>query len=316
VALSRFYPNDPKRYVPMTLTKKILSLLLFLYIPNQSLLAQDKDLKIGVLLCLSGDCAEWGENSLNGVKLAVEEINTNGGIKGQKIKLEVEDSRETSPASAVTAFNKLLTDPTVSIIIGPSWSPAGMAVAPIAAKHPNIILISPSLSLRTFNETANNIFKTFPHEETLTKRIAQYALEKGWTRGAIFSSQQATIKAQGDIFEKAFTSGGGKVILKLEPLPDSTDFRTEVTRIKEIQSDFVFLSNWSGLSAKQLKNSGYTGPVITYQMDDQRLKTAEGALEGAVFAVFPETSEEFISKYERKYSKLPGVSADSGYDTI
>jgi len=43
-------------------------------------ISKNESIRIGALLCLTGNCAEWGENSLNGLKLATEEINNNGGV--------------------------------------------------------------------------------------------------------------------------------------------------------------------------------------------------------------------------------------------
>ena len=66
------------------------------------------EIKIGVINSLTGSAAPYGENAQNGMQLAVDDINKNGGISGKRIKLVVEDDK-TDPQIAVAAFRKLLT---------------------------------------------------------------------------------------------------------------------------------------------------------------------------------------------------------------
>jgi len=48
---------------------------------------EEKVIKIGAILPLTGAAAEWGENQMKGMELAIKEVNNKGGIKGKKIKL-------------------------------------------------------------------------------------------------------------------------------------------------------------------------------------------------------------------------------------
>ena len=81
---------------------------LLIFLGNRSISsAKSKVLKIGALFCLSGDCAEWGTNSRRGVELAVEKLNAQGGLLGQKIEVQFEDSRDDVPSRTVSAFHSL-----------------------------------------------------------------------------------------------------------------------------------------------------------------------------------------------------------------
>jgi len=68
--------------------------------------ASDEPFNLGALLCLTGTCSEWGENSLDGVRLAVEEINKSGGILGRQVEIIVQDSAEDSRANAVSGSSE------------------------------------------------------------------------------------------------------------------------------------------------------------------------------------------------------------------
>ena len=68
---------------------------------------QQETIKIGAILPLTGETMVWGENSRNGMQLAVEEINSAGGINGKLIEIIYEDS-QCNPSKAVSSIQKLV----------------------------------------------------------------------------------------------------------------------------------------------------------------------------------------------------------------
>ena len=76
--------------------------------------------KIGVILGLTGPASTWSQNSLRGLELARDEINSSGGINGRKIELLVEDSR-TEPSKSAAAYQKLVNVDRVRVVIGDIW---------------------------------------------------------------------------------------------------------------------------------------------------------------------------------------------------
>lgn len=65
-------------------------------------------IKIGALLSLTGDNAQQGNLAKNGILIAVEKVNQEGGINGKKIELIIEDTR-TDANGTITAMKKLTT---------------------------------------------------------------------------------------------------------------------------------------------------------------------------------------------------------------
>src|SRR5262245_7502563 len=128
------------------------SVLAFVVLLCASSFAEQEDnLKIGVMLCQTGNCADWGSAALKGAQLAREQVNAAGGVLSKQIEFIVEDSAESiSGARAVTAFQSLLSKD-LHFYIAPSWSPAALAIAPIAAKRTDVIVITPSASAREFS---------------------------------------------------------------------------------------------------------------------------------------------------------------------
>ena len=163
--------------------QKILTTFLILSLtslPSKSFGADQEEFYLGGLLCLTGDCAEVGDNSRKGIELATEEINGSGGILGKKLALKFEDTKEMGgPGSVISAFQNLVLDPKIRYIIGPTWTVGGLPLAPILAKKPEVIAISPSLGVATYNEASDTVFNTWPHDDASTEALAKYAFKKG-----------------------------------------------------------------------------------------------------------------------------------------
>src|ERR1043166_6748584 len=100
------------------------------------------DIPVGVYAALSGGEASFGQATVQGVKLAADEIYNSGGILGRKIRLVIEDDqgRAEEAASAVT---KLITSNNVIAIIGENSSNQSLAAAPICQRS-GVPMISPS----------------------------------------------------------------------------------------------------------------------------------------------------------------------------
>jgi branched-chain amino acid transport system substrate-binding protein len=281
--------------------------------------ADGPDFQLAVAVCLTGSCAEWGGSALRGAQLAVSEINAGGGILGRRIALVAEDTAEaTSGASAVKTFLGLLARPDIKYIIGPSWSPAGLALIPILKKRLDVIAITPSMAVPDFARASDNLFKTVPDNETTARRIAAYAAEKGYRRCAILSNQLRAEQYTSEVFTKGFEELGGKVVKLIETAPEETDLGSAALKILQSRPDVVFLANYVqvGPAARRLRELGYQGPFISILLDRTRLREGGEALEGTVFSRYVSYSAEFDQKYRARYGEPYGPSADSAYDTV
>jgi len=256
---------------------------------------------------------------MRGAELAAEEINSTGGVLGRQLSLKVEDTSESvSGAKTVSAFRKLANIDDVRLIIGPSWAPGGQAILPMVKSSRELLLISPSVSLPEFAQSADHIFNMRASEELLSKGLARYAFKQGWTRAAIFSSQQPAEMANGRTFEDEFSKLGGEVTIRLEPVPVSPDLRTLAARIIASKPEVVYLISYTNMAeaAKQLQTLGYRGPQVTLSIDRARLEAAGGALEGVIVASFPGAADNFRESFVTRFGEEPGLSAEGGYDAV
>jgi branched-chain amino acid transport system substrate-binding protein len=89
-------------------------------------------IRIGVVNEITGPQAEAGQFTLNGIKLALEEINRAGGVLGRPLELRIEDNASTDPGT-VLAFSKLASEGGIAAIIGPIPSTQIQAASPSIA---------------------------------------------------------------------------------------------------------------------------------------------------------------------------------------
>ena len=86
----------------------------------------DTQIVVGAHEVLTGPGSAWGVPVANGMKMAVEEINSAGGVNGRKIKLIIEDSAY-DPKRAVLATQKLIERDQIFSMVGAMGSPTVLA---------------------------------------------------------------------------------------------------------------------------------------------------------------------------------------------
>jgi branched-chain amino acid transport system substrate-binding protein len=104
--------------------------------------AQSKPIRIGYPSALSGPVSFAGVTTLRAAQIAVDEINTKGGINGRKLEIVTRDD-EHNPTKHVAAVRELVEKEKVSVLFGPTASTAGLAVAPILNDELHVPMILP-----------------------------------------------------------------------------------------------------------------------------------------------------------------------------
>lgn len=123
---------------------------------------------LGALQPLSGPFASLGEQTLQGVRYAVEEVNANGGIRslgGRRVRLVVADSTTDDQAAATSAANKLLASKPVAIV-GPTSSSA-LLPASTVTERARVPMCTQSFSDRITERGYRYIFQTLPKGSTI-----------------------------------------------------------------------------------------------------------------------------------------------------
>ncbi|MBU1701003.1 MAG: ABC transporter substrate-binding protein [Candidatus Eisenbacteria bacterium] len=287
---------------------------------------EPKVVKIGVAALLTGTHAVYGENVQDGVMLAVNEINEGGGIKGKAVEVVVEDEGS-DPKQAVAAVQRLIAIEKVPVIIGPASSGGVMAAAPVANAR-NVVLLSPGGASPNITQAGDFVFRNRASGSAESLVMAEHAYNVLGIRD-IAILQITTDYGEGfrKVFEDRFKELGGKVAAVEYFDAGTTDFRAQITKLKNLGVKAVFILGVPkevGSFLKQAKELGFSATFISNNMESQDLLTAAGdAAEGLQFAIpeFNPQSEiphirEFTDKFKSRYDRLPDMFAANGYDAM
>ena len=225
----------------------------------------DEAFRIGVMESLTGPGETYGTVANQAKQMAVDEINAAGGIDGRMIELVVEDSK-CNAQDAITAYNKLTDVEGVKIILGTSCSGAMLGAAPLAEED-GVILFSGLATNPDIAEAGDYIFRTSMSD-------AQLGIDTGnllWADGVrkLATINESTDYAEGVRRESVaqFEKRGGEVVGEERYPTDTTDFRSQLTKLINASPDALHVAAQAefagGTIVKQARELGFDGPIYS-----------------------------------------------------
>lgn len=217
---------------------------------------------VGGLLPLTGDGAAYGEPMQKVANIALDEINANGGIGGKKMVIDWQDGK-CNGSDAVTAANQLIDVDKVQIIDGGFCSSETLAVAPIAERE-HVVVLSPGSSSPDITNAGDYIFRNYPSDATQGKVLAAEATKRGYKKIAVIVEQNDYTLGIKKAFETNYGSAGTLDVQTY--LPDDTDFRTALLKLKSGKPDALFVIPQTPAKAdlifKQFEDMKWKVPLI------------------------------------------------------
>ena len=166
--------------------------------------------KMGALATLEGAFTVLGEDSMRGVKLALEEFGYSAG--GKKIEL-ITGSSDASPDSAIRATRKLVEQDGVQVLVGPLSGSEGLAVKDYAKTQPNVTFLNGSSAAQdtTLRNPAENFFRFSTEGAQWMAGLGEYVYkEKGYRSVAVLAEDYSFPYTQVFGFLEPFCRLGGK----------------------------------------------------------------------------------------------------------
>ena len=286
-------------------------------------------IKIGGLAPLTGDVSVYGVAVDNGVKMAVEEINADGGVLGKQIEYIVYDEKGDA-TEAVNAYNKLVQSDNVVAIVGDVTSKPTLAVAQQAAKD-KIPLITASGTAENITQAGENIFRACfidPFQGELMASYASKKLEKK-TAAIIYNISDDYSKGLYEAFEAAAGDLGIEVVQVEGYGKGTVDFKAQLTNIKSKNPDVIFLPVYYqdvaliavqakelGIEAQFLGADGWDG--VIGQVDESNMDAVNGAYFCSQYSAQSDDPnlQAFLSKYKETYGMDASQFAVLGYDAM
>jgi len=291
-------------------------------------IAYAKEVKIGVVLPMTGPIAAFGQTSKEGLDIAYDQNHTLSN--GDTVKLVLVDD-EGDKVKAATAVKKLINDDKVSVILGEVASSNSMAMAPIAekAKTPMITHASTNPRVTKGKKYVTRACFIDPFQGAV---MAKYALDNGLKKAVVVTdAKQDYSVGLSKAFKKAYTAGGGKILKTILINSGDKDFNAQVAAIKAAKPDIVAFTgyyNEGALLVKQARAMGVKAPFIGADGVGfpELIKIAGKAAEGFMYtdhfneaaAKSPE-AKAYVEAYHKKFHKAAnsmGALAADAYGMI
>ncbi|MCT8268998.1 ABC transporter substrate-binding protein [Afifella sp. JA880] len=261
--------------------------------------AQGSDVNVGVVVPLSGANAQFGVNSRNGIQLAADQINDNGGIKalgGAKINLIIADSTST-PTNAATVGQRLIAQQNVVAILGAYASSLSLALSE-ATERRDVPLLTMSFSDMITGRGFKNVFQVISKATTMGAAqlrgpagVAEKAGKPLKSIAIMYEDTAFGTSQAGGLRETAAELGIEVVMDEAYPL-GITDVTPLINQLRGTNADAVFPCSYlnDGVQIiRTMRQQGIDMPVIGgaggYVIPDFRAALGEYAEN--VFSVAP-----------------------------
>ena len=293
--------------------------------------AWSEDLLLGHVASMTGSEATFGDSTDKALRLALDEQNKKGGVKGRKLVLKTLDDGG-KPEEAQVAATRLIVNDKAALIFGEVASGRSLAMAPVADKN-QVPMISPSSTNPkvTIDDITGKVrpfvFRVCfidPFQGTV---MAKYASETMKVKKVAILRDVSSPYSVGlaDFFAEGLKKLGGTVVSDLSFKSGDQDFKAQLTKIKQLAPEAIYVPAYYtdvGLIARQVRELGMKQPLMGGDgWDSEKLyEIAGGALDGSFFSNHytqesPDPKvQEFIAKYKAAYGAVPDALAAMGYD--
>ena len=247
-------------------------------IPNKEMV------KVGAILPLTGDNADYGKKAQRGYDLAIEEINS---IITSKVGFEIvyEDSKAQAKES-LNAFKKLVTtNSQMNVTMGYLTSSEVLTVAPEANKN-KVILFSTGASSPKISEAGDFVFRDVPSDVYEPKILAEYIFNHTKIRnvGILFNNGDYGVGVA-DKFTDVFTKLGGKIAIKSGY--ENNMFDAQLLKVLLAKPKAIFIVGYKelGILTRRIRELNYKGQILSTALyeDNDILQNAGSASEGVIF---------------------------------
>jgi branched-chain amino acid transport system substrate-binding protein len=234
---------------------------------GQSLACKNGAITVGIAKAKSGGSSFFDVAGTRGAKIAFDQINAKGGIKGCQIKV-IEGDTKSDPAVAAQVARSLL-DKGAQILLVPDDFDLGIAAARVGQKAGVLTLSTAASSTEFAKAVGDKFFNSGPTTQQLGTAQAKFALDKGWKNTYLVVDEGlAYFTEQVDAYKQTI-AGQGKIVGtdKVDSLSGKSDYSSTVSKIKSINPapdviDAQMIFPPIGSFVKQLRAAGIKTPVL------------------------------------------------------
>jgi branched-chain amino acid transport system substrate-binding protein len=232
--------------------------------------AAAEPVKIGLVAALSGASAKSGEGITRGLTVAIDEINSRGGVLGGRMIELVRRDDESNPAKGQTAARELIDKEGCAVLFGGIDSPVSLAIVPLAnsAKVPFMGVWAAATNITRNNANPNYVFRVSAVDVLVDKALIKYATSR-------FNSKAPGLilvnNAWGESNLSGLTAAAEAAGIKLagsEKFEDKdVDMTPQLQRLRAAGADTLILVGNAAPGAqviKSLQRSAWSVPIVSH----------------------------------------------------
>lgn len=281
-------------------------------------------IKIGASLSLTGTYAQPGSYQKEGYELCAEHLNAKGGMLGRKVEFVMYDDQST-PATAVRLYEKLITEDKVDAVMGPYSSPITEAVANVSEKYQKVLVSPLAATTSIFRKGRKYIFMVISPAEAYLEGLVDMAAKRGLKTVAIVNEDTLFTKASAVGVAEIAKKKGMQVVFQEAYPKGNTDFSALLVKMKAANPDVIAASTYfddAVAITRQMKelnvNPKMYGVTVGgdlpkfYDLLKQNAEYVYGSTQWEASLPYP-GQKEFVDAYQKKFGHEPVYHSASGY---
>lgn len=261
-----------------------------------------------------------------GIELAVEEINSSGGINGHQIRILKKDD-DASVTKGMAIAQEFAENPEVVAVIGHRNSYISLPAASIYEKAGLVMLTPASTAPELTKQGYHYVFRSIPSDAEIARQLAAYAAGRNLNRIAIYYVNDSYGRGLANSFEDSAKESGINIVDRISYYGDQKGLADLRRKWEALSYNAVFVADSAKGGAQFIvdaRRAGITMPFMAGNtMDSPDFGKAagwagEGTVIGTVFNPFdarPE-AQKFMQAFKAKYQQEPTQYTAQGYDAV
>lgn len=292
-----------------------------------SIFVEAGEIRIGVAEALTGNAAQYGVPIRKGFELAAGEINSAGGINGNKFELVIEDEQG-KKEEAINVFKKLIFQDKVLMLFGPTLSNSAQASDPVA-QAAKIVVFGTSNTADGITSIGSYVFRNSVTEADIVPVTLKVAAQKAGIKkvALLYGNDDVFTKSGYDNFTKALQASKIPVTTTESFAKGDVDFKPQLTKIKASNPDAIVLSalvaeggpimvqaRQLGISVPFIGGNGMNSPRVFELAKDN----SDNLWVGSPWSVENPAAENkrFVAAFQKTHNALPDQFAAQAYDAM
>ena len=282
-------------------------------------------IKIGFIGGLTDRNSDNGQSGLNGVTLAMEQFNRQGGLAGQMVELVAKDDAQ-NPETAQQSSRELVAAK-VEAVIGPFTSGMAKVIVPITAQS-GIFQISPTITSMDFYGKDDNLFRINRTTRDYAEDYAKVLLSQDLRRTAVaYDTRNLNFTASWLEEFRTATQAAGQSLAAEIPYAsaDDADFGQVISQMLASKPDnLVFISGALDVArlAQQARKQAPKLPIAAaeWAATEQLIELGGEVVEGLLIVLNydrddqSERYRDFAEAFYKRFQRQPGYSTVAAYD--